>query len=566
MTSEPMVPLKDEAAKQADVALRASEERFRALTDLSPQFVFTCQPNGSVLYCNQWGLDFLGRSLADIQGHGWIANIHPEHRLRVYQAWQTATQDVTEYNLEVLVCRADGVYRWLYFRAVPILDAAGQLDYWLGVALDISDRVQLERDRERLLQQEQAARAAAERANRAKDEFLAIVSHELRTPLNPILGWAQLLQTQQLDAAKTTYALSTIARNAKLQAELIDDLLDVSRILRGKLTLTVHPIDLGSIVRAAIETVHLAAEAKGICLNLEIRPDVASGKNPGTAAWCLQIMGDAARLQQIIWNLLTNAIKFTPPGGQVHLTLEPINLGTRPLHPADSAPPHPTHVQLTVTDTGKGIHPNFLPHVFDYFCQEDGATTRKFGGLGLGLAIVHHLVELHGGTVQAESQGDGQGATFIVQLPLIQPPHPATQAAGISRTSPQSWAEAPLAGKHILVVDDEADNRSFVAFLLQEAGATVISAANAGEALVALAQSHPDLLISDIGMPDIDGYSLIQQIRALPPQQGGTIPAIALTAYAAELDQQRAIAAGFQQHVAKPLEPEVLIRAVVALL
>jgi PAS domain S-box-containing protein len=373
-----------------------------------------------------------------------------------------------------------------------------------------------------------------QQANRIKDEFLAVLSHELRSPLNPILGWSKLLQSRRLDEAKIAQALATIERNAKLQVELIEDLLDVSRILRGKLSLTVAPVDLASTVQAAIETMQLAAEAKSIQIQTEL--DASVGK----------ILGDSARIQQVVWNLLSNAVKFTPPGG--HVT---VRLDTDPTAPAQQP-----YAQLTVSDTGKGIAPHFLPYVFDYFRQEDGATTRKFGGLGLGLAIVRHLVELHGGTISADSAGEGQGASFTVRLPLMaSQPQPSLIPVETERP-------ANLNGLKILIVDDETDTREFITFLLEQAGAHVTAVTSASEGLAALTQFKPDLLLSDIGMPELDGYWLLRQVRSLPPHQGGTIPAIALTAYAGEIDYQQAMAAGFQRHVPKPVEPDLLVRAI----
>jgi PAS domain S-box-containing protein len=390
--------------------------------------------------------------------------------------------------------------------------------------------------RAHLYEAERTARSAAESANRVKDEFLAVLSHELRTPLNPILGWAKLMQSRKLDQATTDRALETIERNAKLQTQLIEDLLDVSRILQGKLNLNFGRINLVSVIEAAIETVRLSAEAKSI----QIQKIFESGVG--------QVLGDANRLQQVIWNILSNAIKFTPIGGQVKIKLEQVG----------------SQVQICVTDTGKGIAPEFLPYVFDYFRQADGATTRKFGGLGLGLAIVRHLVELHGGTVQAESLGEDKGATFTVRFPCLQ-----DENKGIKNAKDNSLLvvaqSSPLSGLEILVVDDDADMRGFLPFMLEQYGATVIVVASASEALTALSQSQPNLMISDIGMPEMDGYMLMRQVRSLKPEQGGTIPAIALTAYAGEMDYQQAIAVGFQQHISKPVDPEELVKAIVSL-
>ncbi|MHC5726009.1 MAG: hybrid sensor histidine kinase/response regulator, partial [Nostoc sp.] len=390
--------------------------------------------------------------------------------------------------------------------------------------------------RAHLYEAERTARNAAESANRIKDEFLAVLSHELRTPLNPILGWAKLMRSRKLDQATSDRALETIERNAKLQTQLIEDLLYVSRILQGKLNLNFEPINLVSVIESAIDTVRLSAQAKSIQIQTILKSGVG------------QVLGDANRLQQVIWNILSNAIKFTPTGGEVKIKLEEVD----------------SQVQICVTDTGKGIVPEFLPYVFDYFRQADGATTRKFGGLGLGLAIVRHLVELHGGTVQAESLGEGKGATFTVKLPCLE-----DESKGIKDEKDNSSLVAtqllPLCGLEILVVDDDADMREFLPFMLEQYGATVTVVASAIAALTALSQSQPNLIISDIGMAEMDGYMLMRQVRSLEPEQGGTIPAIALTAYAGEMDHQQAIAAGFQLHISKPVDPEELVKAIVLL-
>lgn len=414
-------------------------------------------------------------------------------------------------------------------------------------------------------------------ANRIKDEFLAVLSHELRTPLNPILGWAKLLRSRTYDAETTERALETIERNAKIQTQLIEDLLDVSRILRGKLSLTVAPVNLEESIEAALETVHLAAEAKGI--------EVAFTKMPAALEDIPQhpaqpvpfvVLGDSNRLQQVLWNILSNAVKFTATGGKITVHLQQIVDATeaatgshlegqeeeidetneyRQFYPG-------TYAQIEVTDTGKGIDSDFLPYVFDYFRQADGSTTRAFGGLGLGLAIVRHLVELHGGTIAATSAGAGQGSTFVVKIPLLKQGARAIQPASSRMLVHTSH---PLRGVNVLVVDDEKDTLEFVTFLLEEAGATVTSTSSAQTALVALEQIKPDVLISDIGMPNEDGYFLLNQIRLLAAEQGGTIPAIALTAYAREEDSHRALSTGFQKHLAKPIEPDHLITAVVEL-
>lgn len=517
--------------KQAEEALRQSEERYRYLAESIPQLVWTANAAGVLLDVNQRWLDFTGLTLAQAQIEGWQALVHPDDVPILGKHWAAAQRDGSHYQAEGRMRRVDGVYRWHLHQAVPMKNEWGQVIKWFGTATDIEDQKQLEQQRELILQQEQAAREEAEQANRIKDEFLAVLSHELRSPLNPILGWSRLLQTRKFSEVKTAEALATIERNAKLQAELIEDLLDVSRILRGKLSLNVTTVALTSTIQAAMETVRLAAEAKSIQIHTRLESEVG------------QVAGDASRLQQVIWNLLSNAVKFTPPGGRVDIRLERVG----------------SQAQITVSDTGKGIPVDFLPYVFDYFRQADATTTRKFGGLGLGLAIVRHLVELHGGTVQADSPGEGQGATFTVRLPLL-PSRPQSD-----QDTNYSEPFLDLNGVDILVVDDEADTREFVAFLLQQYGARVRAVSSAYEALTALTQSVPDVLLSDIGMPEIDGYMLMQQVRTLPPEQGGQIPAIALTAYAGEINYQLAIAAGFQSHVSKPVEPAELVSAIASL-
>ncbi|MFS0516552.1 PAS domain S-box protein [Nostoc sp. UIC 10607] len=391
-------------------------------------------------------------------------------------------------------------------------------------------------ERARLYEAEQTAREAAENANRIKDEFLAVLSHELRSPLNPILGWSKLLQTKKLDEKTIPQALKTIERNATLQAQLIEDLLDISRILQGKLSLNIYPVDLTSVISAAMETVRLSAEAKSIEMHISLKPNLG------------QVLGDSSRLQQVVWNLLSNAVKFTPAGGRVDIRLSSCTNSN-----SNSA-------LIQVSDTGKGIDPNFLPYVFEYFRQENSSTTRKFGGLGLGLAIVRHLVELHGGTVQVESGGEDQGATFTVRLPLMQNQLEIKQDTSNSETS------SNLNGVNILVVDDDADTREFIAFLLEQYGANVTAVASAEKALAALSQSLPDILLSDIGMPEVDGCMFMRQLRMLSPEQGGQIRAIALTAYAGEMNAKQVLAAGFQKHLAKPVEPAELVDAIANLI
>ncbi|MBD2355750.1 MASE1 domain-containing protein [Tolypothrix sp. FACHB-123] len=416
--------------------------------------------------------------------------------------------------------------KWFEAHAYPSEDG-------LGIFFrNITRRKQAEVEREQLLNREQAARAEAEKANRLKDEFLAVLSHELRTPLNPILGWTSLIKMYKYEGEKLFRGLEIIERNAKLQIQLIEDLLDVSRIQQGKMVLNIQSVNLVNTITAALETVNLALEAKNIQLQTCLDPNIGF------------VAGDMARLQQIVWNLLSNAVKFTPSGGKIEVRLEQVD----------------SHAVIQVKDNGKGISLDFLPHVFEYFRQADGTITREFGGLGLGLAIVRHLTELHGGTVQVESQGEGKGAKFTVKLPLMpNPPIIASDNGTLNKYE-------NLAGLRILVVDDDSDTGEFITIMLEDLGASVTAVHSAGEALEIIAKSHPDLLLSDIGMPGIDGYMLIRLIRAMPPEQGGTIPAIALTAFAGEINQKQAIAAGFQMHLSKPVELGKLLTATTEIL
>ncbi|HXU07379.1 MAG TPA: ATP-binding protein, partial [Blastocatellia bacterium] len=411
----------------------------------------------------------------------------------------------------------------------------------LVLANDITGRKQAEAERERLLDQEQKAREQAEAANRAKDEFLATVSHELRAPLNAMLGWAQILRSTKVDESTLAHAIEIIERSARTQSKLIEDLLDTARIVSGKLRLDIQPVDLTSLIENAVEVLRPAAEAKKINIELSLK----AGREV--------ITGDPDRLQQIVWNLLSNAIKFTPNRGEVTVHLERVD----------------PHVRVTVSDTGKGISPEYLPFIFDRFHQVDGSSTRRHTGLGLGLSLVRHLVELHGGSVYAKSPGEGQGASFIINLPLraVLPQSAEGEAPVFGGTS--VLGAPSLQGVWALVVDDEADARELVATLLQQCGARVTPVGSALEALDVLATDEngrrPDVIVSDVSMPDVDGYELIHRVRELPPDQGGRIPAVALTAYGRSIDRIRALSAGFQMHMPKPVEPAELATVVASL-
>ncbi|PAX51760.1 ATP-binding protein [Brunnivagina elsteri] len=403
-----------------------------------------------------------------------------------------------------------------------------------SILVQLAQMASIAIENNRLYADAQKARSEAEKANHIKDEFLAVLSHELRSPLNPILGWSKILQTRKLEPEKTREALSIIERNAKLQGQLIEDLLDISRILQGKLTLNISTVNLKSVVLAALETVRLAAETKNIQIQMVCAVDNCD------------VLADSGRLQQVFWNLFTNAVKFTPAAGRVEVRIELSK----------------NHLQVVVKDTGKGIAPDFLPSVFDHFRQADGATTRRFGGLGLGLAIVRQITEMHGGKAFAESPGEDLGAIFRIELPLSQ----KSQEEDNSTTETElDLNSRNLESIEILIVDDDADSREFITFVLETTGAIVTQATSALEALDILTQLKPKIIVSDIGMPEMDGYMLMRQIRNLPSYQGGAIPAVALTAYASECDREQAISAGFQKHVSKPIEPDELIAVVLEL-
>ncbi|MCK6589824.1 MAG: response regulator [Polyangiaceae bacterium] len=386
-----------------------------------------------------------------------------------------------------------------------------------------------EAERDDLAARELAARLEAEAANRMKDEFLAVVSHELRTPLNAMLGWIQLLRSGTVSEARRERALETIERAAKAQAQLVDDLLDVSRIVSGKLRIDARPVELAPVVEAAVDTARRAANAK----KLRLEVDIDAGGAP--------LIGDPHRLQQMVWNLLSNAIKFTPSGGTVRVRLER----------------SPAKAVVSVSDTGEGLDASVVPRVFDRFWQAEGVMNRKHGGLGLGLTLVRHIAELHGGTVRAESPGPGDGATFTVELPLPGRGE-EREASGPTTPRPARSRSTRLDGLRVLLVEDEADARDLLVMMLEEHGAKVTAVSSAAEALAAMESAAPDVLVSDIAMPVIDGYALIRRIRSLESEHGAPIPAVALTAYARGEDRQSALEAGYQVHVPKPVDPEDL--------
>jgi PAS domain S-box-containing protein len=420
-------------------------------------------------------------------------------------------------------------------------DDRDQLVSVLSLVLDVTARKEAEEERAASLIRERDARQHAEEADRLKDEFLATLSHELRTPLTSILGWASMIRNGEVEGASATRAIETIERNARSQARLIDDLLDVSRIITGNLRLDLHPLNLAPIVEAAIDALRPTADVKGIQLRTE-----------SLSADCL-VKGDPNRLRQVIWNLLSNAIKFTQRGGVVAIKLKCVG-GT---------------VRLSVADTGDGISAEFLPYVFDRFRQAEASISRKQGGLGLGLAVVRHLVELHGGGISAESSGLGQGSLFTVDLPLAEERRDPARAEERRREVERRRnrrGSVRLDGVHVMLVEDDEDSRKLLSTMLKRYGARVTATKSAAEAFRAIASDTPDILISDIGMPDEDGYEFIRKLRALPPDKGGHTPAIALTGYASRKDRERALESGYQQHMAKPIEQADMIAAIAALI
>lgn len=420
-------------------------------------------------------------------------------------------------------------------------DDRGKLVSVLSLVLDVTTRQKAEEERAALLVRERDARRHAEEADRLKDEFLATLSHELRTPLTSILGWASMIRNNEVEGANAMRALETIERNARAQARLIDDLLDVSRIITGNLRLDLNPLNLTPIVEAAVDALRPTADVKDIQLRTEF-----------ISAECL-VKGDPNRLRQVIWNLLSNAIKFTSRGGAVNISLYCVESNAR----------------LTVSDTGEGISETFLPYVFDRFRQAEASISRRQGGLGLGLAVVRHLVELHGGTIDAESEGLGKGSTFTVDLPLAQERRDPARAEERRRELERRRSRhdrVRLDGLHILLVEDDDDSRKLLGTMLKRYGAKVTSTKSAAEALEVFSDEVPDILISDIGMPDEDGYELIRKLRELPSDKGGTTPAIALTGYASRKDRERALAAGYHKHMAKPIEQAEIIAAIASLI
>jgi len=536
------------ARRRAEEALRKQSDWLRVTLSSIGDAVITTDVEGRVTLMNQVAEALTGWDQAEAMGHSLTDIFQIVNELSrqpfenpVLRALNAGTI-VGLANHTILMAR-DGKEWPIDDSAAPIRNEQGEVVGAVLVFRDISERKQLELERERLLATAQAAQKEAEQANRLKDEFLATASHELRTPLTAVLGWSRLLRTGKLDAENSARALEAIERNATLQTKLIDDLLDISRIITGKLTLDRSAIEVAHVISDAVNTVRPAADAKHI--TIETTFDAEAGP----------VLGDANRLQQVVWNLLSNAVKFTPKQGHIDVALQRVN----------------SEVEISVADSGEGISKEFLPYVFDRFRQGDGKTTRSHSGLGIGLAIVRQLVESHGGTVDAHSDGPGCGATFKFRLPVLSINSVPGRKTGADSTLTRARAtdrlsiECPprLDGVRVLVVDDDSDTRQMLKAVLSECQADVITAASAAEAIKEIKQRKPDVLVSDLGMPDQDGYELIKKIRnAESADNTGRIPAIALTAYAKAEDRVRALAGGYQVHLAKPVEPAEFVLVV----
>jgi PAS domain S-box-containing protein len=529
-------------SKRAEQALQVSNERFRLMANAAPVLIWIADHAKSRIWFNRVWLEFTGRQSEQELGFGWTQNVHEDDLARCLQNYAEGFDTRRPFRSEYRLRNQDGTPRWVIEHATPLFEGpGGAFSGYIGSCVDITESKQVQTEREEMLRQERGAREEAERVGRLKDEFLATVSHELRTPLNAILGWSTLLKRLKPDSEDHVRGIETIERNARVQSQIISDLLDMSRIISGKVQLDVQGIDLVEVINAAIDAVKLSIEAKK--LRLRVTLDAKAGR----------LRGDGGRLQQVFWNLLTNAVKFTPSGGHIDVVMERVN----------------SHVEVSVSDSGMGIKPEFLAFVFDRFRQADSSTTRRYGGLGLGLSIVKHLVELHGGSVRVKSAGEGQGSTFVIALPIsvvLTEETNAPERRSFSDIDVASIALPSLADVRALVVDDQLDARILICRLIEESGGRCSLAENGTEALRLLDEEDFNILISDVGMPEFDGYELIRRIRTMHDSGVRNIPAIALTAYARADDRQRALLAGFQMHVSKPVEPRELIAGIASLL
>jgi signal transduction histidine kinase/DNA-binding response OmpR family regulator len=526
-----------EKIRRAELRARELQQQLEIAIDASELGTFHCEmPLNKIIWNDRCKAHFWLPPEAEVDFDLFYSILHPDDRERTRKAVEECVKDGKLYDIEYRTVSPRGQIRWVRATGRTYYNERREPLRFDGTTQDITERKNAEQERNQLLESERAARQEAERAGRMKDEFLATLSHELRTPLNAIFGWTQLLKRGKDDSEIVAEGIDVIDRNVRMQTQLIEDLLDMSRIVSGKVRLDVQQVDLPEVIDAALQGVQPAADAKGICLERVIDP--AAGP----------VSGDPGRLQQVLWNLLTNAIKFTPRDGRIHVLLQRVD----------------SHVQISVTDTGEGISPEFLPHLFERFSQADASMRRKHGGLGIGLSLVKSLVELHGGTVRAASRGEGSGATFTIDLPL----RPARdQIAGAihprsSRVSAEEMKEPPkLRGVKVLVVDDEPDARELVRRMLIERQAVPRLASSAKEAQEILLDFKPDVILSDIGMPSQDGYEFMREVRG----RGDCTPAIALTAFARSEDRIRSIQAGYQTYLPKPVEAVELLAVIASL-
>ena len=527
--------------KRAEEALKASDSRFRNLADSAPVLIWMADSSRAFTWFNKTWRDFTGRPLEQDLGFGWTQNVHADDLEKCLHALTSSFEARSSFRIEHRLGRADGAWRWVINNGSPLYEGLSDtFSGYVGSCIDITELRQAQSERDELLKAERAARSEAERLSHMKDEFLATLSHELRTPLNAIMGWSRLLRRVGSESPDYLRGLDTIERNAHVQAQIVGDLLDMSRIISGKVQLDIQALDLVEVITGAIDSVRPSVEAKK--LRLQTMFDARGGA---------RIRGDAGRLQQVFWNLLTNAVKFTPAEGKISVVLERVN----------------SHVEITVADSGVGIKTEFLPFVFDRFRQADSTTSRRYGGLGLGLSIVKHLVEQHGGSVRVKSPGEGQGSSFIIALPISVIQTDSGDTAGpltLGESSLDSIELPSLAGVTVLVIDDEEDARILIDRFIVERGGRTLPAANAEEALRILESEPLDIIVSDIGLPEVDGYAFIRRVRKQGRNQ--TTMAIALTAYARPEDRQRALLAGYQMHLVKPVDPRELIAGIASLL
>jgi len=507
-----------EREREAQRRASTSEEQFRSLVETMPQLSWVSSPEGNITFRNKRWREYTGLAL-EAGDVGWQAVHHPDTIAKVQAGWTEALRSKNPFEVEALLRRADGEYRWFLVRAVALLDNAGNVLSWMGTCTDIHDQ--------KLLREEALHTA------RMKDEFLATVSHELRTPLNAILGWSRVLVNGTLGAEQREKALASVERNAAVQARLVDDLLDISRMISGKMRIDPSLMNPADAVEAALDAVRPAAQAKGVELSAEI--DRSAG----------MLLADSGRIQQIIWNLAGNAVKFTPKGGRLWVRVARVD----------------STIEIAVSDNGAGIKREFLAHLFLRFTQEDGSIRRSHGGLGLGLAISKHLVELHGGEIRVESAGSGQGAKFTVSLPLAtSTTQNAMDVVPISQRQVASEEAHALRGLRLLLVEDDFDSSEVVSAILEDSGIVVTAAATAELALEVLGRQTIDVILSDVGLPGQDGYAFIRAVRSVPSLVG--IPAAALTAYAHVEDRRRALDAGFQAHLRKPFDQNELFSVI----